>query len=252
MTVSTKAAMLEPDRDQIEVFIDACFRNAGSEGFVAVRSFYEKADKPFRLSACKISGGLGFLADVAEDDARRAAQNPTPIVFCPPIAIFSGKDHAREQDLLEGLALSVELDERPQQACTALENLIGPATVIVRSGGRWMTGGAVTEDKLHVHWRLAHPARGDDLRKLKQARDLATRLVGGDPSNKPVCHPIRWPGWWRRKSEPVLCNIAVLNAATEIELDDALPRCSWLRRQSPELKSAVPIQRAATVATGTP
>ena len=236
MTVSTKAAMLEPDRDQIEVFIDACFRNAGSEGFVAVRSFYEKADKPFRLSACKISGGLGFLADVAEDDARRAAQNPTPIVFCPPIAIFSGKDHAREQDLLEGLALSVELDERPQQACTALENLIGPATVIVRSGGRWMTGGAVTEDKLHVHWRLAHPARGDDLRKLKQARDLATRLVGGDPSNKPVCHPIRWPGSWHRKSEPVLCNIAVLNAATEIELDDALAALQLAAPPEPRAK----------------
>jgi hypothetical protein len=66
--------MLEPDRDQLEIFVDALFRHAGDKGFVAVRSFYEGADKPFRLSAANLSGGLRFLIDVAEDDARRAAQ----------------------------------------------------------------------------------------------------------------------------------------------------------------------------------
>jgi hypothetical protein len=32
--------MLEPDRDQLEIFVDALFRHAGDKGFVAVRSFY--------------------------------------------------------------------------------------------------------------------------------------------------------------------------------------------------------------------
>ena len=105
--------MLEPDRDQLEIFVDALFRHAGDKGFVAVRSFYEGADKPFRLSTANLSGGLRFLIDVAEDDARRAAQNPKPVVFCPPLAVFGNKDHAREQDLLEGLALSVECDQHP-------------------------------------------------------------------------------------------------------------------------------------------
>ena len=36
--------MLEPDRDQIELFTDAVFRHAGAAGFVA---FYEDDDKPF-------------------------------------------------------------------------------------------------------------------------------------------------------------------------------------------------------------
>jgi hypothetical protein len=59
-----------------------------------------------------------------------------------------------------------------------------------------------------LHWRLTRPAQGQEqLAKLKQARDFAARLVGGDPSNKPVCHPIRWPGSWHRKnkSSPRLC-----------------------------------------------
>ena len=54
------------------------------------------ADKPFRLSTADLSGGLRFLIDVAEDDARRAARNPKPAVFCPPLAVFGNKDHARE------------------------------------------------------------------------------------------------------------------------------------------------------------
>ena len=204
--------MLEPDRDQLEIFVDALFRHAGDKGFVAVRSFYEGADKPFRLSTAKLSGGLRFLIEVAEDDARRAAQNPAPVVFCPPLAVFSNKDHAREQDLLEGLALSVECDQHPGEARTILEGLLGPATVVVESGGTWVNGGNTPENKLHLHWRLARPATGKALAALKQARDLAARLAGGDPSNKPVCHPIRWPGSWHRKAEPRLCEIEQVDA----------------------------------------
>ena len=228
--------MLEPDRDQLEIFVEALFRRAGDKGFVAVRSFYEGADKPFRLSTAKLSGGLRFLIDVAEDDARRAAQNPAPVVFCPPLAVFGNKDHAREQDLQEGLALSVELDEHPQQARTMLENLLGPATIVVRSGGRWLNGGQ-PEDKLHLHWRLKVPATGEALAALKKARDLAAKLAGGDPSNKPVCHPIRWPGSWHRKAEPRLCEIEQVNADIEIELEVALARLEAASPPKPEAKS---------------
>jgi hypothetical protein len=138
--------------------------------------------------------GLPFIVDNAEIDARRAAQHSEAVVFCPPVAVFKTKDKAREQDIASGLALSVEYDDHPQQARAQLEQLLGPATVVVNSGGRWINGNGA-EDKLHLHWRLAHPAQsGDDLAKLKQARVLATRIVGGDPSNKPVCHPISLAG----------------------------------------------------------
>jgi hypothetical protein len=230
-----EAALLEPDRDQLEIFVEALFRRAGDKGFVAVRSFFEDADKPFRLSAASLSGGLRFLIEVAEDDARRAAQNPKPVVFCPPIAVFDNKDHAREQDLLEGLALSVELDEHPRAACLTLENLLGLATIVVKSGGRWLNGGK-PEDKLHLHWRLKVPATGKALATPKQARDLATRLVDGDPSNKPVCHPIRWPGSWHRKAEPRLCEIEQVNADVEIELEAALAVLRAAVPPEPEVK----------------
>ncbi|UGX91733.1 AAA family ATPase [Bradyrhizobium barranii subsp. barranii] len=214
--------VLEPDRDQLEIFADAIFRRAGEKGFVTVRSFLEEGDRVLKISAVARSGGIKFLVDICEDDARRAAQNPAPAVFCPPLAVFIGKDRAREEDLLEGLALSVECDQHPREARTILEDLLGPATVVVKSGGTWANGGTRPEDKLHLHWRLKVPATGKGLVVLKQARDLAARLVGGDPSNKPVCHPIRWPGSWHRKAEPRLCAIEQLNPDVEIELEAAL------------------------------
>lgn len=126
---------------------------------------------------------------------------------CPPIATFISKEHAAEKDLLEGLALSVEVDHNPAEARAKLEQLLGPATLIVRSGGVWTAPDGADHAKIHLHWRLATPARGASLPRLKILREIATRIVGRDPSNKPICHPIRWPGSWHRKGEPRLCAI---------------------------------------------
>jgi hypothetical protein len=230
---------MQPDRDQIEIFVDGLFRHASPKGFVSLRAFYEgDATKPFRINPTALSGGLPFLIEAAEDDANRAANHPKPVVFCPPIATFADKKRAREVDIIEGLALSVECDARPHQARAKLEAILGPATIVVRSGGKW-TDPATGEihDKLHLHWRLCAPARLEALPALKKARDMAARLVGGDPSNKPVCHPIRWPGSWHRKGEPILCKIDTANPDCEIELAPALAKLAALCPEQPHPKA---------------
>jgi RecA-family ATPase len=216
--------MLEPDRDQIEIFIDALLRHRGHDGFLSFRAFYEDdSAKPFRITPASLKADFKFLADIAEDDARRAAQAPKAVVFCPPLAVFSNKDRAREEDIALGLVLSVECDQRPMTAGGILQGILGPATIIVRSGGIWTDANGDLHDKLHLHWRLTKPAKDkDSLAKLKLARDLAARLVGRDPTNKAVCHPIRWPGSLHRKAKPRLCNIAAVDADQEIDLDTAL------------------------------
>ena len=51
--------------------------------------------------------------------------------------------------------------------------------------------------------------------------------------NKPVCHPIRWPGSWHRKAAPRLCEIAALEPDREINLDAAL---AALQAAAPQTK----------------
>jgi hypothetical protein len=217
--------LLEPDRDQLEIFIEALFRHCGKDGVVSLRAFFESdSAKPFRINDIKLTGGLPFLIEAAEDDARRAANEPKPVVFCPPIAVFAPTGKAREQDLLEAPAFSVELDQNPRAALARLEQLLGFATFVVRSGGTWTNPATgESEDKLHAHWRLKEPARGGDIAKLKRARQIATAIVGADPTNVPACHPIRWPGSWHRKAAPRLCEIeSTDHLDNELDLDLAL------------------------------
>jgi len=173
---------LEPNRDQIEIFVEGMLRYCGNDGVVSLRAFYEgDSTKPFRITPVSLKGGLPFLIEAAEDDARRAANDPKPVVFCPPIAVCAPNGKAREIDLLEAPAFSIELDQNPRAALEGLVRLLGFPTLVVRSGGEWTnpTTGEV-EDKLHAHYRLKEPARGTDIAKLKRARQLATAIVGGD------------------------------------------------------------------------
>jgi hypothetical protein len=112
---------LEPDRDQIEIFVDAVFRRASPQGFVSIRSFHEGRDEAFNITAIAFHGDrrLQFLIDNAETYA--------------PLAVFSNRSTAREEDIEEAVALSVECDQCPRQARQKLEEVLGLATVVVGS-----------------------------------------------------------------------------------------------------------------------
>jgi hypothetical protein len=226
--------MLEPDRDQIEIFVNAIFRHAQG-GFVQLRAFVEGSNHIFRKTPIRIvSNNLKFLCDGVVDDARRAAQNPKPVVFCPPLASFGDNKTAAEEDIIEGFTVTVECDERPNAAREKLETILGPATTVIRSGGVWNDGNGVSEDKLHLHWRLSAPARGrDDLIKLKRVREICAHLVGADPTSIPICHPIRWPGSWHRKAQPRLTEIVACDPDIELELDSVLAKLEPLAPTPP-------------------
>jgi hypothetical protein len=216
------------DRDHIKVFVGLLFRYATGGHWVSLRAFFEDGAgrPPFKIASVKLNGSLDAfeaLVDRAYRVAEYAACAPDKVVFCPPIATFTNPRQARAEDLAEGLTLSVECDAHAQTARIKLEALLGPATVVVASGGRWNnpeTG--KSELKLHLHFRLKKPANSKgEQDKLRQARKLATMLVGGDMSNVPLVHPIRWPGSLHRKGEPKLCRIVDCDIDAEIDLDAA-------------------------------
>jgi len=216
---------LEPDRDQLEIYFESLFRHRGTVGYVSMRSFLHdnRVLKPIR-SVPLDKADWKFLIDVAADQARRAANSPQPAVFAPPVAVFNNPNgwQAREEDLYLGLVITAELDEHPEEARQKLQEILGEGTLVVKSGGQWINGGGEPEDKLHLHWRLAVPAQGDNLKKLKKARALVAAIVGADPSNIPAVHCLRAAGSWHRKGAPRLCTIFDQHPDVEIDLDEAL------------------------------
>jgi hypothetical protein len=201
------------DAEQIASFTEAIYRHADPDGFVSLRSFREHDSNWASISGIRLGKDLGFLICAAVDGARAAADDSEPTVFCPPVALFGNRSKATEKDLLQGVALSVECDARPGEARHRLEELLGPATVVVASGGEWIDpNSGDVEAKVHIHWRLNEPAAGEALKLLKEARKLAAALIGGDASNVPISHPIRWQGSLWRKQEPArLARIVALN-----------------------------------------
>ena len=117
-------------------------------------------------------------------------------MFCPPVCTFKDHRNAKTDNIREGVALSVECDQAPSEARTKLEALLGPATVVVESGGEWInpeTG--EIEPKVHLHWRLKKPASraggaGAAVRGARAGRQAGRRR----PTNISIVHPIRWPG----------------------------------------------------------
>ena len=220
-------ADLRADRQELATFIDALFKYADEGTFASLRAFdqFDSTLPASMIRPVKINGDLSRLVDEAASSAERMANEPRPIVFAPPICTFSSPDRARLADLANGLTLSVEIDEGDTSAARRkLEGLLGSCTIVVASGGEWtdpLTGEVFP--KLHLHWRLSEPTRADsDHAKLRQARDLAARLVGADPTGKPVVHPLRWPGSWNRKSGDVLARIVAFSDAAEVHLEEAL------------------------------
>ena len=222
--MSARPGDLTPDREMLSRFAAIMFKHASPKGYVSLRAFPDSGSQGQKaLFVYPITLGDKDFLDMLVDHARRAAEWHVSAVFCPPIATFRDPKNAKTDNICEGVALSVECDQYPLRARQTLEAILGPATVVVASGGEWTnpkTGGI--EPKLHLHWRLSKPTSTKaehDL--LREARGLATKLVGGDDTNISIVHPIRWPGSWHRKATPRLAKI-VASSENEIDLAEAL------------------------------
>jgi len=214
-----------PDVALLERFASVVFKHADRKGFVSLRAFPHKEGEPPPIFKENITlDNPQFLVVVAER-ARQAAIWHETAVFSPPVATFKTAKNATEENLHEGVTLVCECDEAPSAALTKLTEWLGEPTLVMQSGGEWAhpeTG--EVEPKLHLHWRLKVPARTrEELKLLKEARQLLVDLVGGDPTAGPINHPLRWAGSWHTKSKdnPRLATI-ISESENEIDLGEAL------------------------------
>ena len=234
------SAALSADRGQLQRFIDATFAYADRDSFVSLRCFRDDVDGIAlrdEWRCVRVTGNADDLVDAAEDLATLAALDAAPIVFAPPVCSFKTADKADAANLANGLVITAELDSNPAAGRARLEAVLGPATVVVESGGLWLdpeTGELLP--KLHLHWRLEKPTRTPiEHDFLKEANQLATTLAGGDPTAVPLVHPLRWAGSWHRKATPRMARIVDGDITREIGLADALNK---LREAARALKPA--------------
>lgn len=225
--MSGAGAILQAHPGLIEQFVSTLFRYADEDTFISLRAFdqHDRGQPPVYIDGVPVGADLAGVVQGAVRVAQIAANSPRPSVFAPPVATFTNAKRARTQDVANGVAISVELDGGDTKAArTRLEYLLGPATLVVASGGEWTdpnTG--ELHPKLHLHWRLSEPTRTlEEHEDLHQARWFAAVLVGGDRTAPPLAHPLRWPGSWNRKASPKLATTQSANPDAEVNLGEAL------------------------------
>ena len=221
------SAALCADRGELQRFVDATFAYAEPGSFVSLRCFRDDIDGIAlhdEWRNVRVTGNADDLVDAAEDLATLAALDAVPVVFAPPVCSFRTADKADAANLANGLVITAELDSNPAAGRRHLEAVLGPATVVVASGGLWLDPETGEElPKFHLHWRLEKPTRtAIEHDFLKEANRLATMLAGGDPTAIPLVHPLRWPGSWHRKAEPRMACIVESDITREINLAEAL------------------------------
>ncbi len=217
-TPNDGATPLCVNNQELMTFYGVLFKNA-KNGYISLRGFSK--DKTAFIESYHFNDSL--LLSALERLATRAAHMEN-VVFCSPIVTFQNDKKANDQNVSNGLAISVDLDHtNPQTSRQLLEKLLGPATIVVASGGEWLdkeTGESYS--KLHLHWRLKEPTDNQEKHtELKKVRRMAAELVGGDTSGAPPAHPFRWPGSWHTKAEPIMCRIIELREDVEIKLEEA-------------------------------
>jgi hypothetical protein len=120
-----------------------------------------------------------------------------------------------KKDVLSLPAVLVDFDKgKPDENLAAVEALLGPATIVVESGGRTESG-----LKLHAYWALREPAKGDaDIGLACGAREALAIRFGGDPAFKQAAQVIRVPGSLHFKGQPTLVRLRTVRPEARYEL----------------------------------
>jgi hypothetical protein len=178
---------LEPDRAQIETFLDVVFGYC--EGWIPLRGFIDKGQGIDGRPHNAWIEADGALIDKAMNFAAWAAREGAAFYVVPGTVAVTGQ--AKSADVVQMQTILVDLDAGDITA--KLQHLIrhlGDPTLIVESGGRTPEG----IDKLHVWWRLSEPAEDEDIALLCRLRgDIAVK-VGGDTHFRSAHQPIRMAG----------------------------------------------------------
>jgi hypothetical protein len=233
----------EVDARAMKRYIDILFRKVKAEGSIKLSAFLENKDEKAKDKGKHVwvrlhKDGKKAIASAAIKLANEAANDDPPRVFCPPPVVFAKGKGAWLFAIQSAPALFADCDQHPAEAQRILEALLGPAHIVVYSGGDWQnekTG--EIEPKRHLYWILRKPAESpEDITKLGVAQKLAIALIDGDKSMTLV-HPLRWPGAWHRKREPRLCTIAGWNGSADIDLDAALEILKKAIADNPEAEA---------------
>lgn len=196
-----------PSPAMIAAYLEHVF--GGTEGFIPARG-YPESDGSDEKNVLDWFGNDASAPGRLTDFARKVADKRFSCFIVPGTVAERGQ--ALAVHVLKMRAVLVDLDKGDIGAKRAwLEQHLGPATMVVRSGGVTPDGQA----KLHLYWRLDKVA---DPRRVADLRGVIARKVDGDRSFGSAHQPIRVAGSIHGKRAPRLVEIIHIDQNRTLDL----------------------------------
>lgn len=197
-----------------QAFFSAVFP---STGYVSFRTLFEGGRKGipsnhiYDLGADFPSTLEKFLAWCELED--RSA-------FVIPGLVRPHQGGCKDEDVIAMPAIVADFDTGDALAkLAAAEEVLGPATVVVESGGSTELG-----PKVHSWWRLDSPTT--DIKRVCEIQAEIAARVGGDKHFGHPAQVIRVPASWHRKGDPKLVRLRTVRPEAAVRLSEI---CSKLR-----------------------
>jgi len=175
-----------PDLDMIATYTEVVFGYC--EHWAPVRALAEKGNPDAPPHTPFLEADADLAIKIGQQANWGAAAGMA--LFVVPGTVLAPGD-ARAEHIVQTQVVLVDLDHGDIAAKRAhLERHLGPATLVVASGGITPEGAR----KLHLYWRLTEPAESEDIAGVCRARQMIAAKVGGDRSFKSAHQPIRVAG----------------------------------------------------------
>lgn len=227
------------DPDAIRLWCEVVF--GAMDGLAPVRLLSE-AGTPDRKPLLRFPGVVD-LARTLIAEALRAGRDGRGVFVVPGTVVRPGS--AKAADIIQTGVILVDLDAGDMAAKRDhLVQQIGAPTLEIASGG-FTSGG---QAKLHLYWRLAAPAVGDDLLQVCRLRRCLAEKVGGDTAFGSAHQPIRVPGTIHGKNGHRAPVRLMTHRAAAFDLPDLAARITAM----PMLPSLAPGPGAAPKSTARP
>lgn len=171
---------------ELKTFLSTVFSYC--EGHVAVRMLRETGTKEAPPKSRylplndRLATNIAALVRPAADDMRG--------LYVVPCTILE-PGNAKAENISQTCVIPCDLDRGDIAAKQShLERLLGPASLVVLSGGSTDEG----QPKRHLYWRLTEACGGGDLDKVIEIRSRIIAAVDADDAFKRLTQPIRVAG----------------------------------------------------------
>jgi hypothetical protein len=199
--VTAKDAAITVDPEGVREFIELVWGGMG-RGIVALLGYAEKGMPELVPDRRWIDTSKQSLVEHAVRFVEDCARTCHAAYCIPGFVARHGGARAADVTAFSALCLDIDSGDIARKQLLAV-GAVGPADMIVRSGGMTASG----ESKVHLWWTLSSDL-GRDVPRIAKFRGDVARKVGGDSHFASPHQPIRIPGSLYRKGG--VCRLATI------------------------------------------